>query len=66
MEMAQWRPPAFIKYIDCSLLEYDAVVQARVGFTWCDLIFHCHQAHMDESSSESGSDIESGVIGVSE
>ena len=30
MEEAQWRPPAFMKYIDCGMLEYDAVVQARM------------------------------------
>ena len=29
MEEAQWKPPAFMKYIDCGLLEHDAVVQVR-------------------------------------
>jgi hypothetical protein len=45
IQEAQWKPPAFMKYVDGCLLEYDAVVQA----------------HMDNSSSESGSDVE-GVV----
>lgn len=29
MEYAQWRPAAFMKYIDCELLEATAVVEAH-------------------------------------
>jgi hypothetical protein len=41
IEFAQWRSPAFLGYVDCTLLERDAVIQAgRIHITFRKTCMH--------------------------